>query len=98
MYNGYKNYETWSVKLIIDNDYGLYSTFKDAVKEMYQNFDNEGERINTLAGIVKNYVQYRMPSPTEHIWSQILNYVLNDRIDFHEIAKCLLEDHKEEVA
>ena len=35
-YNGWTNYETWSVALIMDNDEGLYNLRREQAAELYE--------------------------------------------------------------
>jgi hypothetical protein len=47
-YNGWTNYETWGVALILDNDYGTYQMVREAVEEMRTWIDTDP---NVLSGI-----------------------------------------------
>lgn len=98
MYNGYKNYETWSVKLIIDNTQPLYINFKDITIDIIENIQDESKRTEYLAKIIKQWLEGTCPTTKDPLWQQILTNILEGRIDCYEIAKCLLEDHKEEAA
>ncbi len=39
-YNGWTNYETWSVSLIIDNDEGLHTFKNETMEEIWNNTDD----------------------------------------------------------
>jgi len=71
-YNGWTNYETWSVTLIIDNDEGLHD---DARMLTQRAFDNPREsqywttkdaRRFTLADSLKEWVEEHQPTIEEH--------------------------------
>ena len=47
-YNGWTNYATWGVKLVLDNDYGLYTEVREYVAELRRNIDSDS---NVLQGI-----------------------------------------------
>lgn len=96
-YNGYANYQTWLVKLHIDNTENLYFFFRDAVKEINKNYYEPYSRIDALEQILKNWLEGIKPKTNNPVWTDLLTsaYTL---IDCREIAECLLEDHKEELS
>ena len=93
-YNGWTNYETWTVKLVIDNTESLYYFFQDAVKEVQEKY-SEDQRISSLINILENVIKSDMPQTTNRIWGPIMNAAYH-RINFPEIARSMLEDAKEE--
>jgi hypothetical protein len=42
-YNGWTNYETWLVKLWIDNDEGSYHYWTERAREVYERFADADE-------------------------------------------------------
>ena len=92
MYNGYTNYETWSVMVTIDNTQSLYNYFKDMVHET-ETISDEIERKSKIIHITKQTVENMMPKTTNLIWAPLLNSLLEDHINFSEIADSLLAEY-----
>lgn len=82
-YNGWANYETWAVKLWMDNDHGLYSLIQEE-KENYE--DQVHEFSEHLSDLVED-----MTPEVEGMFSDLLNNALS-KVDWYEIAESILND------
>jgi hypothetical protein len=87
-YNGWSNYETWNVKLWMDNDEGSYDYWREqtaSAKSTYslsqQLKDEHEEALPELSGFA----------------SDLLTAAFGE-VNWYEIAEALIVDHKEEEA
>lgn len=85
-YNGYKNYPTWSLKLWIDNDEGLYELYYKELR--YLDAHNLAERIKDDVEIRKVELK-----ATGYI-ADILAWAL-EHIDYLTIAEYIVEAREE---
>jgi hypothetical protein len=108
-YNGWTNYETWNVKLWIDNEEGNYNYWREEAHEVARH-----ARVNqawhgstrlesataTLAEMLKDTHEANTPTVTG-VYADLLNASLSE-VNWHEIAAAMLEDEEltedEEVA
>ena len=79
-YNGWKNYETWNVSLYINNEYEMYMTALDWVKDRLWNkeevkYDDFRHTLNSL---------YGDKTPDGVYWD-------DDTLDHEELSEMLLE-------
>jgi len=88
-YNGWSNYETWNVKLWLDNDLG---TYRDTV-EMARCARDEYQ----LAQDLRAYVEEMAPDLGASMFADLLGAALGE-VDWSEIASAYLEDYSEEEA
>lgn len=83
-YNGWTNYETWAVKLWMDNDY-----------EEYKHWQNRADRSTetyTLAQEIKEVFQNNNPLDGQaNVYTELLNGALSE-VNWHEIAEALIEE------
>lgn len=102
-YQGWKNYETWSVALLIDNDQGLYEMVREWAQEETANAPqseqvsddiwsvSEAAKFN-LADRIKNYVEEENPLAEDvSMYSQLLSGAISE-VDFVEVAEHYLEE------
>lgn len=59
-YNGWKNYETWSVALIVDNDEGLYHERRELVRDAAEAARAEFDRTADRVADVEQYERWRV--------------------------------------
>jgi hypothetical protein len=107
-YNGWHNYETWLVKLWIDNEEGSSRYWDDVAQEVYD--DSEADRTFTrderaaltLMDRLKDEFEEAQPQVTG-FWADIINAAMSE-VNWHEIAEHYIEDvdkekdHNEETA
>tara|TARA_Y100000296_G_C5052322_1_gene195487 strand:+ start:219 stop:572 length:354 start_codon:yes stop_codon:yes gene_type:complete len=96
-YNGWINYETWKLKLNIDNDEGLYNIFRELMLEKIKydrlgdiNEDNIKEYCEELAIWSDEFNSFKFGFDS---WS----YYEWQEIRFDHIVNSLKEDYEEEL-
>lgn len=108
-YNGWANYETWAVKLWIDNEEGSYRYWRDATRRAWatardkrpnQFMDKAENAQNILAEQLKDEHDSHSDHPVfkaAHgtVYSDLLNAALSE-VEWREIAEALLESRAED--
>jgi hypothetical protein len=104
-YNGWANYETWAVKLWIDNEEGTYNYWRDHAREILdgwrssdkthwhdwqQGFTPEERAALQLAENLKGEHQEALPG-LQGFAADLLNAAMSE-VNWHEIAESLLDD------
>lgn len=101
-YNGWKNYETWAVKLWLDNDEGTYNYMRTRAGEVLEEHTDEGTVDDSgfriaFADFLKEYhdeqLEEIMPE-NSGVFTDLLRGALSD-VDWFEIADAYLSDAKE---
>lgn len=92
-YQGWNNYETWVVKLWLDNEQSTYFEVTGHAKEA---IEAETQRYE-FADWLKGYVEEMMPDLEASLASDLLRGALSD-VDWFEIADAYLNDAKEEAS
>ena len=100
-YNGWHNYETWVVKLWMDNSQGDQEFFREMTKNIVDTcavrsaaLTLEEYQLIDLADELKDHFEENTPE-TAGVYADLLNAALSE-VDWREIAESLLEDIKEE--
>jgi hypothetical protein len=101
-YKGWTNYETWNVKLWLDNsasDQEMQQEWlKQACAEPKHDYWTKDETIRfTLADIVKSSIEDVMPEIEPSMFSDLLSAALG-RVEWQEIADVIYNDYKTECA
>lgn len=97
-YNGWTNYETWAVKLWMDNYDGFWdSSASDAFEsaEADDNFTKEENAIYSLGESIKSHHEEVMPE-VQGVFADLLNAAMSE-VNWHEIAEALIANAKEEA-
>ena len=101
-YNGWSNYETWAVKLWLDNDYGSYSYMQERSAEVLaDNTDEDGKADDDgfkrdFADFLKDHheeAREELNMPTS-VFTDLLGAALSE-VDWYEIAGAYLDEAKE---
>ena len=103
-YNGWTNYETWVVKLWMDNDEYSHNHWVDTARYIYENeaeeqkhFSKMDDAVCILADRLKNDHEEAKDEILERLeltaslWADLLGAALSET-NWVEIAKNLLED------
>ena len=97
-YNGWTNYETWNVKLWLDNDGTVENIFKDQAQTFYNEAleDNRRNRaIYILADSIKDFVEDENPLIDQaNMFADMLNAALRN-VNWFEIAESIFDDYVE---
>lgn len=89
-YNGWTNYETWLVKLWMDNDEGSYNYWREQAEDYY-NTDKDDP--SGLAEALKEQHEESLPQ-LEGFAADLMNAAMSE-VDWREIAESLFSDAKE---
>lgn len=104
-YNGWTNYETWAVKLWMDNDRGSYEYWKETAEACWAEAEDKSpNQFMTKAENARLLLSDRLKdehdSGSEHpvfaaaegtVYADLLNAALSE-VNWHEIAESLLAD------
>lgn len=110
-YNGWTNYETWAVKLWMDNEESSYTYWQERAREAWDEaadkspnqFMNRSENArNLLAGWLKDEHDDQSDHPVFKaadgtVYADLLNAALSE-VNWYEIADALLSDQEYEEA
>lgn len=100
-YNGWSNYETWLVKLWIDNDEGSYNYWQEEAQRVYDaaeesdTFTKAEQAALDLDDILKSYHEQIIEEsgvPQSGFIADLMNAAMSE-VDWHEIAEALIEDN-----
>jgi hypothetical protein len=108
-YNGWTNYETWAVKLWMDNDRGSYNYWREAIEEAWfstaDKHPNEFmDRSSNARTLLADRLKDEHDSQSDHpvfeaangtVYADLLNAALSE-VDWREIANSLLESAEED--
>lgn len=86
-YQGWTNYETWNVKLWLDNEQGSYGDMVSMARAAKGEYD--------LAADLKSYVEDMAPDLGASMFADLLGAALQS-VNWQEIAAAYLEDYAQE--
>ena len=88
-YNGWTNYETWVVKLWMDNDQGTYDYFREIVT-LLPDVRPGVAKLTALVDWLKEHHEEQVPD-LEGFAADLLNAAMSE-VNWHEIAASLIDD------
>lgn len=106
-YNGWSNYETWNVKLWMDNDEYSYRRYEEMAQEAYddaesdETFSREDNAALSLSKTLRSEYEDALNDILENarisasVWSDLLTSALGE-VDWYEIAESLLSNVEKE--
>ncbi len=101
-YQGWKNYETWSCKLWIDNDEPTYKYWRGRCRSVWRQRDESkskpeaSQQVRTLlANELYGWIADHAPELPASFYSDILSANLRE-IDTYEIADAIFADEDED--
>ena len=103
-YNGWSNYETWAVKLWLDNEQGTQEYWSERAKGILRDprqpvfsFQTTADTARQdLAEELKNGHEEDAPQMQPSVYSDLLNAALSE-VDWYEIAEVMLADARENL-
>ena len=101
-YNGWTNYETWCVKLWMDNEEGSYRGGRAMAQDAYDSaeadktFTRKERAALDLADTLKSEYEEANPLGSDaSVWSDLLSAALSE-VNWMEIATNMMEEVEEE--
>lgn len=89
-----QNRETWLVKLWIDNDQGMYLYWRDRTAQLLRSESSADVR-NRLADSLREWFKNLAPEIPASAFSDLMTTAVV-RIDWHKIARQMIEDSEED--
>lgn len=90
-YNGWSNYETWNVKLWIDNEEGSYRYWREVVQEGWEDSDHDKE---DTAYYVSRRLEHEIKDSAPELsgtYGDLLGAALSE-VNWYEIAEEMVND------
>ena len=84
-HQGFTNYETWAMKLWIDNEEGSQNEFRDLCIDAVDREESVEDAIHAAAVMAENIWEDRMPDLGASVFSDLLRASF-DEIDWHDVV------------
>ena len=90
-YNGWSNYETWNVKLWIDNEQGDYEYWRERTQDLWESNDHDkADTAGDLSKELESYFDENKPE-VSGTYADLLGAALSE-VDWYEIAEEMISD------
>jgi len=90
-YNGWTNYETWNVKLWMDNDEGSYRYWQDIAEELWEDVEKDKDDFCTqMSRRLKDEHEENMPE-LQGTYADLLDAAMSV-VDWYEIAESFVDE------
>jgi len=90
-YNGWTNYETWNVKLWMDNDEGSYRYWQDIAEELWEDVEKDKDDFCTqMSRRLKDEHEENMPE-LQGTYADLLGAAMSV-VDWYEIAESFVDE------
>lgn len=109
-YNGWTNYETWNVKLWMDNDQGSQEYWQEQAQAAWDATDDDEdekeraeEAVSSLRETLKDEFEQaecdllETAGASASMWADLLGAAMSE-VNWHEIAESLMEEVEKEVS
>ena len=93
--NGWTNYETWNVKLWMDNEEGSNRYWNEEARRTLRHEADRDDAIIALADQLKEEHEEALPELPASFVLDLLNAAMSE-VNWYEIAKSLIEDNADE--
>jgi len=96
-YNGWTNYETWNLKLWIDNDQGLSEHWQEVARAAFDHTDDDDDSATRKAEAAEALAEQLESDTREHapecagFYGDVLGIAIG-AVYYREIAEALIED------
>jgi hypothetical protein len=91
-YNGWSNYETWNVKLWIDNEEGSYNYWREQVRDSWERHHDKEATVYEISKQLKSEHEDNTPTVTG-VYADLLNAALSE-VNWYEIAEAMVNDEE----
>lgn len=105
-YNGWTNYETWLVKLWMDNEEGSSNYWHEQAEMCLEQTDRRGFEDTEASAMLSDMLKERheeiiYETIPQHLHASFIMDLMNaamSEVNWYEIAESLLQDAKEKIA
>lgn len=94
-YQGFRNFETFGIALILDNDKGLYDYWRDRAQFAKDDCSTADGAIETLADMLKQEHEDQIEALNLQGFAAHLMQSAFEEIDFREVAEHILDGLEE---
>lgn len=92
-HNGWTNYETWCIKLWLDNEQGTYNLQREWLEEARQEASTNRPSVEgILADKIKDFIKENSPITEASVYSDLLQAAISEA-NFYEIAEALIGEY-----